>query len=260
MQKILLSTAGALGLAFSTPALATVIDDPQVFVCTGCTSSPGAPLDPALINPANFNIGVAGNNSLVAPLVVIIGVPDSGPVPSLSLPAGITFAAAGTYYGLNHATSGGALGVLQGTMLTTSSGSAYTLSGITNDGGGSSENASNWFGFSPPGALPNNGMFNLYAFAVNDAIGPQGPSGTLQGLDIEHATIGSIVVAYGCQTAGSPPTPPNSTCSGGDIGATPFTVAGGVVPAPIVGAGLPGLIAACGTLLVLARRRRQKTV
>ena len=40
------------------------------------------------------------------------------------------------------------------------------------------------------------------------------------------------------------------------IGPISFTL----VPAPIVGAGLPGLIAACGALLVLARRRRRLVV
>jgi hypothetical protein len=47
------------------------------------------------------------------------------------------------------------------------------------------------------------------------------------------------------------------TADAGDILLREINAA--AVPAPIVGAGLPGLIAACGAMIGLARRRRQRT-
>jgi hypothetical protein len=52
---------------------------------------------------------------------------------------------------------------------------------------------------------------------------------------------------------------PNTNGGCSSTGAAGASVASVSVPGPIVGAGLPGLIAACGGLLALARRRQRKT-
>src|SRR5207248_10540854 len=69
------------------------------------------------------------------------------------------------------------------------------------------------------------------------------------------ADFAGLASSLGC--AGTP----SATCQVSNDGPDTFIgFAQSVVPGPIVGAGLPGLIAACGGLLALARRRRQLVV
>ena len=77
------------------------------------------------------------------------------------------------------------------------------------------------------------------------------PGGSVAGTDLCHwqlpAGFVTGVAVQAVATAGSPL---------GDILLTSVSS----VPGPIVGAGLPGLIAACGGLIALARRRRRQIV
>ena len=91
--------------------------------------------------------------------------------------------------------------------------------------------------------------FQFHFDSIVPLIDVFGPSGNMSILDFQSGRLGPL----------------NGTGIGLRIGSDPFltspmnggdTVQIGVaVPGPIAGAGLPGLIAACGVLLALARRR-----
>jgi hypothetical protein len=68
------------------------------------------------------------------------------------------------------------------------------------------------------------------------------------------SSISSAVLASGFSLTGEL----DITATGAQLSNASITVS--AVPGPVLGAGLPGLIMACGGLLVLARRRRKEAV
>jgi hypothetical protein len=98
--------------------------------------------------------------------------------------------------------------------------------------------------------------FNVYAANLGPITlqGPANPNvSPLENITSGILPKGSYIVAF--LNEGTAATPNwVATANSGAI----FVTTG--VPGPVAGAGLPGLMAACGALLVLARRRRQKTV
>ncbi len=239
------TTLCALALCLSlictcqTPAQ-TVID-PQLYVCTGCTSPTSPPGDPNVINPASINVGFAGSHTAISPLLIIVGVPNAGPMPTISLPAGVS--SASLAYG---ASATGTLTNANGGM-----NNAYAGVGLTTgSGGGTSESWTNWAGFDTAKGFNVGTSFALYVFGIDFALNSDSKNGTVNSpitIDFSGINAGSFVVAYNCAMAGS-------TCTDGDIGETPFTQAGAVVPEPgamlLMGSGLLGLAG-------MLRRRRK---
>jgi hypothetical protein len=237
-NKVLLAVM-SIGLLFvlnAVPLAAQTVVDPQLYVeslsatCVDNTNPCG--IDPNPVDPSSIFVGFAGNHTAVAPLLIIVGVPIGGPAPTISLPAGVNPALAGTYYGLNNTTSGALTGVLEGTLMSTGCADAYTCAGLTaGSGGGASESFVNWTTSPFPGgaANPDTGVssFNLYGYAIDFALNSGKGGNSPINIDFSSTTGGSFVIAYNCRVAGA-------SCTGGDIGETPFTNAGFIAGKPPV--------------------------
>jgi hypothetical protein len=234
MKRTLVSLTLSLGLGL-TAASAFAQIDPQLYVCTGCTAPTGG--DPNVINPASINIGFGGKHTAVAPLLVIVGVPNAGAQPTISLPNGVSpVNPFNDPYGASET----------GSLSTTTTNNAYAALGLnTGSGGGSSEQGITWANYDTAHGFTVGTSFSLYVFEINYALNSNPTTSTVNSpitIDFTNIAAGSFVVAYDCSVSGS-------TCTDGHIGETPFTNAGVVVPEPAsLGLLVTALVGAYGLL------------
>jgi len=244
MRASLLATCIALAAAAMTgAALADTIEDPLHGFCSaGCTEATigGNAVTPL---PSVTNFGFNASPAQSGDLVLKFLIPDS-----VALSTVQAWVAGETITG----TSTGALSLFSTTPWTSGTLESNYL-GITSFANGSPPNPlSAWLGATQTLAPTANGYFVVLADVGNYSLPTPGttPPDIFSLSPVSYFAGGLIVADLF--------TGPNHTLDVTTAQSGALFVAS--VPGPIVGAGLPGLIAACGSLLALARRRRQRTV
>jgi len=241
MHRLFVGLPLVAGLAVSGTASADVIIDPQIYVqqTTVGNAPNGSNLiggeGNAITDPTGFNVGVAGNDNLQNPLLVIVAAYNGDNAGSVSIsysgcptPSACPAAALNTF-GLTH----------QSTVLT--SGGAFDALGLASGGSVTFDNFNS--------ILTQNGFtaassFTLEAFALPVSL--QAKANSPLTIDESGADNGSFIIAYGCSTNA---TPAGAACSGGDIGQTVNTNIG-MIDAPPTDVPEPGSLALLGTALV----------
>lgn len=235
-HALIAGIATALVLMFTISAIPAAADN--LFVCNGCSAAPSG--DPVVLTSVSgasgFQIGLSGNKSSVAPILLIVGTYDGAAAPSISYTnaSNVTtvFNPGGTaLYGWN--------GSSTGVTFNGSNSNAYAALGIGPLSGGQSENFGNWNTGEVSIGLAAATSYTLYVYELN-GVNFTG-NGTIT-LDMNGGTTGDYILGYACETSGTP-------CSNGKVGDTPFTTAG-LDDAPNTPTPEPGALLLLGTGLL----------
>jgi PEP-CTERM motif-containing protein len=245
-------------------ASADTITDPPLFIgnSTSCPASTCTPLGSGPV-VGGEGIGISSTSltiydqgpasqALQGPVLLLIAVPNQGSSYTPPFISSVTPSASGMgtwndnslggpddYAGTWNTTTGYA-----GQFMSSSKGSVYNKAGISNDGGGSSEDWTNLSTLDSQLGFNYGSGFAVFVYLLNGTSAVSMNQGQYLTVDFSGfgLTQGTFAMAYGCASGQLLST----DCSGGTVFATPFTHVGDMTaPEPgtllLLGTGLLGL-------------------